>query len=82
MGAKILIVDDEEDIRALIRGILEDESYAVIEAANSSAAFEMIDGEDPDLIILDIWLQGSEKDGMEILESLQSRDFYIPTPND
>ncbi|MEM8833994.1 MAG: sigma-54 dependent transcriptional regulator [Pseudomonadota bacterium] len=79
MSAKILIVDDEEDIRALIRGILEDESYTVIEAANSSAAFEMIDSEDPDLIILDIWLQGSEKDGMEILESLQSRDFYIPT---
>jgi len=77
--SKILIVDDEEDIRALIRGILEDEGYDIIEAGNSDAAFDQITQAKPDLIILDIWLQGSEKDGLEILETLSQKEIYIPT---
>ncbi len=75
---KILIVDDEKDIRALIKGILEDEKYEVVEAANSTDAFEKIDLEKPDLVVLDIWLQGSEKDGMEILETIKEKQNYIP----
>ena len=75
---KILVVDDEEDIRALIKGILEDEDYEVFEAANSDAAFAAIETENPDLIVLDIWLQGSEKDGMEILETLKAQEIYRP----
>ncbi len=75
---KILIVDDEEDIRALIRGILEDEGYQITEAENSNDAFNLIEDTDPDLVILDIWLQGSEKDGMEILEEIAKRDTYLP----
>ena len=78
MTAKILIVDDEEDIRGLIRGILEDEKYDVVEANDSTGAFDKIAQEKPDLIILDIWLQGSEKDGLEILETLSNKDFYTP----
>ncbi len=75
---KILIVDDEKDIRALIKGILEDEKYIVIEAANSTEAFDKIEQEKPDLVVLDIWLQGSEKDGMEILETIKEKQNYIP----
>lgn len=75
---KILIVDDEEDIRALIKGILEDEGYVISEAQNSEQAFEQIEETQPDLVILDIWLQGSEKDGMEILEEISKRETYLP----
>ncbi|MEM6812392.1 MAG: sigma-54 dependent transcriptional regulator [Pseudomonadota bacterium] len=80
MAETILIVDDEDDIRALIRGILEDEGYQILEAANSTDAYAVLEKDKPDLLILDIWLQGSEKDGMEILESLKElTERYIPT---
>lgn len=75
---KILIVDDEKDIRALIKGILEDEKYEVVEAANSTDAFKQIEAEKPNLVVLDIWLQGSENDGMEILETIKEKQNYIP----
>lgn len=75
---KILIVDDEADIRRLIRGILEDEGYEVLEAENSKEALSVFESKKPDLAILDIWLQGSEKDGMEILESYKSLDPHFP----
>ena len=75
---KILIVDDEEDIRALIKGILEDEGFTLAEAANSEQAFKKIDEFEPDLVVLDIWLQGSEKDGMEILAEISKSEAYLP----
>lgn len=75
---KILIVDDEADIRRLMRGILEDEGYSVIEAENSKQAAERFDSDKPDLAILDIWLQGSEKDGLEILQSFKAAQSYFP----
>jgi len=78
IAPKILIVDDEDDIRALIKGILEDEGFAVHEASNSTKAFEQMDVINPDLVILDIWLQGSEKDGMEILEVIAKQEVYLP----
>lgn len=78
MTAKILIVDDEKDIRSLIRGILEDENYAVSEAKSSTEAYEVIESSKPDIIILDIWLQGSEHDGLQILENIQKLDDVLP----
>ncbi len=74
----ILVVDDEADIRRLIRGILEDEGYSVIEAENSKQAAEQFEKKSPDLAILDIWLQGSEKDGLEILQSFKETKPYFP----
>jgi two-component system nitrogen regulation response regulator NtrX len=68
MAFDILIVDDEADIRHLIAGILEDEGYESREAGNSAEAFEAIRKRQPNLIILDVWLQGSEFDGLQILE--------------
>jgi len=72
MSKTILIVDDEADIRNLVKGILEDEGYLTLTAANSKQAYEVLDNEKPDMIVLDIWLQDSRHDGLQILETLQS----------
>ncbi len=78
MSADILIVDDEADIRSLIRGILDDEGYETREAGNSTAAFAEVEKKVPDLIVLDIWLQGSDKDGLEILKALKEQHGALP----
>jgi len=78
MTSDILIVDDEADIRNLIRGILEDEGYTVREAANSDETSAAIAKKLPQLVILDIWLQGSARDGMEILEHLKAAHPDMP----
>ena len=78
MSIDILIVDDEEDIRNLIKGILEDEGYSVRTAHNSEKAYAAITEHPPRLIILDIWLQGSEHDGLQILESVRQKHPFMP----
>ncbi len=74
----ILIVDDEADIRHLIRGILEDESYAVFEASDARQAYQAMTEKKIDLVILDIWLQGSEHDGLQILDHLKAKHKSVP----
>src|SRR4051794_28079255 len=71
MAHDILIVDDEADIRMLIAGILRDEGYATREAADSEEALAAIHTRQPTLVILDIWLQNSELDGIGILHRIQ-----------
>ncbi len=78
MGADILIVDDEADIRRLVQGILEDEGYTTRLSANSTEAFKEVQKKQPDLIILDIWLQDSEYDGLEVLKKLKAEHPFIP----
>lgn len=78
MSIDILIVDDENDIRKLIKGILEDEGYATRQANNSTKAYEEVASRAPDLIILDIWLQGSEHDGLEILKNVKKNYPNMP----
>ena len=78
MSIDILIVDDEEGIRNLVKGILQDEGYAVRLAANASAAYQQIEKKVPDLMILDIWLQESHHDGMQILESVKKDHRHLP----
>ena len=75
---KILIIDDEDDIRSMIQGILEDEGYSVSTAANSDKALSMIHEHSFDLVIQDIWLQGSDKDGIEILKEVKSTQPHLP----
>ncbi|WP_029008154.1 sigma-54-dependent transcriptional regulator [Azospirillum halopraeferens] len=70
MAHDILIVDDEADIRMLIAGILSDEGMKTREAANSDQAFAQVATRRPNLVVLDIWLQGSKLDGLQILERL------------
>src|ERR1700729_1653096 len=78
MAHDILIVDDEADIRMLIAGVLKDEGYATREAADSAETLRELQARQPTLVILDIWLQGSELDGIEILRLLHSEMPSVP----
>jgi two-component system nitrogen regulation response regulator NtrX len=78
MAHDILVVDDEFDIRELIGGILEDEGHEVRSAADSSSALQAVRRRKPSLVILDIWLRGSELDGIEVLERLKEIDQDLP----
>ncbi len=76
--ADILIVDDQDDIRDLIGGLLGDEGYSTRQAANSSLALAAIAEKAPDIVILDIWLENSEMDGVELLKSLTKSHSDMP----
>ena len=78
MALDILVVDDELDIRELVAGVLEDEGYETRSAADSDAALEAIAARRPSLVLLDVWLQGSRLDGLELLDELKRRDPSIP----
>src|SRR3546814_13338330 len=74
----MLIVDDEEGIRDLVSGVLEDEGYGTRTAANSDAALGAIDARRPSLVLLDVGLQSSRMDGLELLEEIKKRDPSLP----
>jgi two-component system nitrogen regulation response regulator NtrX len=78
MPLDILVVDDEHDIRELVAGVLEDEGYETRSAANSDATLEAIATRRPSLVLLDVWLQGSRLDGLELLDEIKRRDPSIP----
>ena len=78
MGHDILIVDDERDICTLIAGILEDEGHTARRAHNSTEATDAVRQRRPALVILDVWLQGSEMDGLQLLEEIRREDPPIP----
>ena len=78
MAIDILVVDDELDIRELVAGVLEDEGYTTRGAADSDAALEAIAQRRPSLALLDVWLQGSRLDGLELLDEIKRRDPTIP----
>ena len=78
MAHEILIVDDEADIRSLTAGILSDEGYQSREAANSNSALAAVESRRPTVVLLDIWLQGSELDGLGILHALKEDYPEIP----
>jgi two-component system nitrogen regulation response regulator NtrX len=75
---KILIVDDEIDIRELLRDILQDEGYDIKMASTASGALEAFNAEDFDLILLDIWLEGSAMDGMGVLKAIKAKIPGLP----
>ena len=78
MASDILIVDDEADIRELVGGILEDEGYDPRMAGDSDSALASIAERRPALVILDIWLQGSRLDGLEVLEVIKDMHPNLP----
>ena len=78
MALDILVVDDEADIRSLIAGVLEDEGYTARTAADSDAAMAALAERRPALLVLDIWLQGSKLDGLELLDVVKERDPTLP----
>ena len=78
MGPDILVVDDEADIRDLVSGILEDEGYSPRVAANSDEALAAVAARRPHLVFLDIWLQGSRLDGLQVLDAIKERHPELP----
>jgi two-component system nitrogen regulation response regulator NtrX len=76
MGSKILVVDDEEDIRTSLIGILEDEGYEVTTCESGEEALGIMAREEVDTLFLDIWLTG--RDGIEVLESVRRDHSDVP----
>jgi len=73
----ILIVDDETDIRRSLKGILLDEGFEVTLAANGKEALNKVEDVFPDLVLLDIWMEGAEQ-GLEVLETIRQEYPYLP----
>ncbi|MBQ8101633.1 MAG: sigma-54-dependent Fis family transcriptional regulator [Afipia sp.] len=78
MANDILIVDDEADIRDLVAGILDDEGFKTRTARDSDSALAEISSRRPNLIFLDIWLQGSKLDGLQLLEQIKLNHPEVP----
>jgi len=78
MTGDVLIVDDERDICELVSGILSDSGYATRTASDSDKALNEIAKRCPSLVLLDIWLQGSRLDGLEVLKLLKERLPNLP----
>ena len=77
-ASDILIVDDEADIRELVAGILQDEGYETRTARDSDSALTSIGTRRPNLLFLDIWLQGSKLDGLQLLDSVKGENPDLP----
>src|SRR6202023_2624614 len=78
MASDILIVDDEVDIRELVAGILADEGHSARTARDSDDALSAIAARRPGLIFLDIWLQGSKLDGLQLLDQVKQLHPDLP----
>jgi two-component system nitrogen regulation response regulator NtrX len=79
MKHTILVVDDEQNIRASLKDLLEDEGYAVLTVESGEAClkkFQSEDGEPVDAVLLDIWLPGM--DGIEVLKALKQTNPALP----
>ena len=78
MSSDILVVDDEADIRELVAGILQDEGHGARTAKNSDEALAAIAARRPSLVFLDIWLQGSKLDGLQLLAAIKQEHAELP----
>jgi two-component system nitrogen regulation response regulator NtrX len=78
MATDILIVDDEADIREIVSGILADEGHGTRTAKNSDDALAAIAARRPTLVFLDIWLQGSRLDGLQLLKIIKDQNPMLP----
>src|SRR5271154_449568 len=78
IASEILVVDDEGDIRDLISGILTDEGYETRVASDSETALAAVRARRPQLLILDIWLQGSKLDGIQVLDLIKREQPDLP----
>ena len=78
MKNKILIVDDDHDICVTLSKILTSKGYETIVANNSKSALTEIKKVPVDLILLDVWLEGSDKDGLELLKIIKNYNPFTP----
>ncbi len=78
MTGEILIVDDEPAVRDAIAAILSDEGYDVRHAADGPGALAEIESRPPALVLLDIWLEGSRLDGLQVLDEIRRTSDDLP----
>ncbi|HWA00791.1 MAG TPA: sigma-54 dependent transcriptional regulator [Caulobacterales bacterium] len=78
MASDILIIDDEADIRELVSGILQDDGHQVRAARDGDEALGAVRQRRPALVVLDIWLQGSRIDGLDLLTMFKEIDPDMP----
>jgi CheY-like chemotaxis protein len=77
-GARILVVDDDPDIRVLVNKALSQDGHTVIEAASGQEALDLIDKQIPDLLVLDLLMP--KQGGLEVLKVLRSRPATAALP--
>jgi CheY-like chemotaxis protein len=77
-GASVLLVDDEDSLRRVMKDLLAREGYAVIEARNGVEALDQVDRHAPDVVVLDLNLP--DMDGYSVLSQLRSRPATRKTP--
>ena len=70
-GVRVLLVDDEDQLRRVMRDLLERDGYTVFEAADGAQALEQVDVHAPDILVLDLNLPGL--DGYGVITQLRSR---------
>src|SRR3989442_4576395 len=78
MPPKVLVCDNEEVLRALVRGALELGDYEIVEARDGDESVELARSCDPDLIVLDMMMPG--RTGLEVLEELRAEERFAETP--
>lgn len=76
MKPKLLVADDEKNLRELYRTELEDEGYEVVTAANATEVLQRLEESDYDLIVLDIKMPGMS--GIDLLQKIMARDKRQP----
>jgi CheY-like chemotaxis protein len=74
----VLVVDDEPALRAVVRAVLGDEGYAVLEAPHGPAMLELLAREHADLVLLDVMMSGG--DGREAYRELRARADLLDVP--
>jgi two-component system nitrogen regulation response regulator NtrX len=77
MARTVLVIDDEAEIRSSIVGVLSDEGYKVIAVADGTAALAQLSREQPDAILLDVWMTGpngeKQQEGLDVLGRIKSQ---------
>lgn len=78
MSTKILVVDDEAHIRMLYQEELQAEGYVVASSDGREAIMDVIRREKPNLVILDIKLEGNPKTGLDLLQTIRAENAKLP----
>ena len=78
MKETILIIEDEEDILALLSSLLEGEGYHIITACNGRKGIEQFEEHSPDIIITDVRMP--VMDGIEVLREIKAKEPYLRVP--
>ena len=76
---RFVVTDDDQDIRAFLKAVLEGQGHTVVEAANRDEGMQAIAAEKPDLIILDVMMAGWQ-DGFEMARELKQDPEFKDTP--